>query len=152
MLGTLCLVFFLFSCEDNYTICNEPKEVSFKGAFFKKIGGADVSSPVSLLSIRPLTTTAFIYNQQPSASGFSFALNPVLDSAKYIFKIDNSASQDTVSLFYINQLQLLSEICGSITTHNLTYVKTTKHILDSMVIIAPKVDNKSNVNLKIYFH
>ena len=81
MLGTLCLVFFLFSCEDNYTICNEPKEVSFKGAFFKKIGGADVSSPVSLLSIRPLTTTAFIYNQQPSASGFSFALNPVLDSA-----------------------------------------------------------------------
>ena len=152
ILGTLCLGCSLSSCEDNYTICNEPKVVSFKGAFYKKTGGVDVASSVSLLSIRPITTTAYIYNQQPAVAGFSFALDPVLDSAKYIFKIDNSANQDTVSLYYTNQLQLLSEICGSITTHNLTYVKTTKHVLDSMMIIAPKVDNQSNVNLKIYFH
>ena len=156
LLSYISLAYFivsaLSSCEDNYTICNQSKEVNCKGIFFKKTGGADVETPVSSLTIKPLTATTFLYFQQPGISAFTFALNPVLDSAKYIFKIDNSISQDTISLFYTSQLLLISAECGNIITHQLSNAKTTKNLLDSVRIINPKVDNVSTTNLKVFFH
>lgn len=151
VLAVLPAVVF-YSCQDNYSICDQPKSVNFRGVFYKKVGGADIESPVTALTIQPLVTTTYIYNQQPNVSSFSFALNPVVTTAKYIFKIDNSAVQDTVTLNYSSVTQTLSAECGTITTHNLSSALNTGRIIDSVKVNIPKVDNGNNINLKLYFH
>jgi hypothetical protein len=142
----------VYSCQDQYNICDLPKSVNFRGVFYKKIGAADVESQVPSLTLQPLNTTTYIYNQQPNVSSFAFALNPVVTTAKYVLKINSTAQQDTLTLNYTSQTVSLSAECGIITTHDILSAYCTNNAIDSAKLNFSKVDNNNNINLKLYFH
>jgi hypothetical protein len=151
VIGLVCISLGMASCQDQYDICDQNKSVNFKGIFYKNTGGIVAESPVPFLTINPINTTATIYNQQPNISSFVFALNPTQDSAKYVFKIDNSGLKDTVTIYYTSQQKNLSPECGDIITHTLSNASTTSHNLDSVKIINNKVDNIESNNLRLYY-
>jgi len=139
------------SCKDEYTICNLSKDVRFIGTFFQRISGADVLAPAPNLSITQIPTNALIFNQQPNVATFSFALNSVLDSAKYIFKIANNLQADTVTIVYTSTGENLSPECGAVTYHNILKITSTLNTIDSVKITNPKLNTDLLQNAKFYY-
>jgi Family of unknown function (DUF6452) len=139
------------SCKDNYTICDQSKQVNYRAGFYTKSGSVDVPStpPALTLSFPGLTT--FIYNQQVGISSLSLGLSPVADSIKYVIKLSNALPADTITFYYTNGVQNLGPECGDIAIHNFTWARTTNNTLDSVKIVAPSVNNIPKENLRIYY-
>jgi hypothetical protein len=145
-----CLA-FVVSCKDNYTICDQSKQVNYKAGFYTKNGSVDVPSTPAALTLSFPGATTFIYNQQMGVSSLSLGLSPVADSVKYVIKISNALPSDTLTLFYTTGLLNLGPECGDITVHNFTRAYTTTNTLDSVKIVAASVNNIPKENLKIYY-
>jgi hypothetical protein len=141
------------SCEDNYTICDKPKQVNYKAGFYTKNGSLDVPTVPAALTLTFPGASTFIYNQQPGIPALFLALSPASasDSVKYFIKLGNTLPADTISLYYNNVNQNLGPECGDITVHLLSRAVTTTHTIDSVKIVAPLVDNVVKENFKIYY-
>lgn len=140
----------LFGCEDQYTICDQPKSVNFRGAFYALLGNNYVQTKVNSLSINPLDVVSYIYKNEPNVSTFYYSLDGAVDSAKYVFQINNSPLKDTITLHYKTSTLNLSAECGSIVVYNLSKASATNHVIDSVAINTPEVANTNQVNLKIF--
>ncbi|MBL0145769.1 MAG: hypothetical protein IPP48_08405 [Chitinophagaceae bacterium] len=145
---TFFLAALLTACHDQYDICDQSTSVNCFASFYQKNGTADVAASAPALSFGLLGSSTLIYNQVGGISNFSFPLNPATDSAKYFIKISNTATSDTITVFYTSQNILLSNECGNITTHTISNAKNT---LDSIKIITNTVTNLGTQNLKIWF-
>ncbi len=139
------------SCQDKYDICDQEKTVNFRGVFYTKTLSGEAETPVQSLTISPINTSSTIYNQTANVSAFAFPLNPTVNAAQYVIKIDNSAIKDTISLIYTSATKTLSVECGDIITHSLASAATTIHNLDSVKISNSKIDNSIIANLKLYY-
>jgi hypothetical protein len=139
------------SCKDNYTICDQSKQVNYKAGFYTKNGSVDVPSTPAALTLSFPGATTFIYNQQIGVSSLSLGLSPIADSVKYVIKLSNALPSDTLTLFYTNAQQNLGPECGNINVHNFTRVHTTINTLDSVKIVAASVNNIPKENLRIYY-
>jgi Family of unknown function (DUF6452) len=152
---SIIALFFLLvlavSCKDNYTICDQSKQVNYRAGFYTKSGSVDVPSTPTALTLTFPGATTFIYNQQMGVSALSLGLNPVADSVQYVIKISNTLPSDTLTFRYTNGQQNLGPECGDITIHNFTWARTTTHTLDSVKIVAPGVNNSPKENMRIYY-
>lgn len=147
----IATTFSLYSCKDEYTLCDLPKDVRFIGAFYRKVGSNDVLSPAPNLSIRALNTGPFLYSQQPNVDQFGLSLSSVNDSAKFVITIAGNSIADTLTIVYASQGENLSTECGSITTHNITKLTSTINTIDSVKILRAFINNEPSVNAKIYY-
>lgn len=141
----------LYSCKDEYTLCDLPKDVSFIGAFYRKVGSNDVSSPAPSLSIRALNTGPFLYTQQANVEKFGLSLSSLIDSTKFVITIAGNSVADTLTIGYTSQGENLSTECGSIITHKITKLTSTSNTIDSVKIQRAFINNEPLVNAKIYY-
>ena len=51
----------------------------------------------------------------------------------------------------IRTLETMSAECGAMYNFEITKVDATTHVLDSVVLVTPLVDNVTRVTLRIYF-
>jgi Family of unknown function (DUF6452) len=151
LLNLLITTILLWSCRDDYNICNQPRDVKFVGGFYKKIGSSEVGVSLSNLTIFQLNTNTNIYNNQANISLFSLPLNPVLDTSKFVIRIENALQADTVSIIYTSKQVLLSAECGNVTNYSLSKILFTTNTIDSIKIINSEVTTGLNQNTKIYF-
>jgi hypothetical protein len=142
---------FLSSCKDEYTICDLPKDVRFIASFYQRNNGADVLTPAPNLNITQLTNNSALYTQQANVSTFSFPLNPLLDSAKYIFKLANNLQADTVTIVYSSTGTNLSLECGAVIYHNVSRISTTLNTIDSIKITNAVLNTNLLQNAKFYY-
>lgn len=142
---------FFTSCKDEYTICDLSKDVRFVATFNQRINGADILTPAANLNIIQLSNSSALYTQQANVANFSFPLNPLVDSAKYSFKLGNNLQADTVTIVYTSTGTNLSLECGSVTYHNITRITTTINTIDSVKIINPVLNTNLLQNAKFYF-
>ena len=146
---TIIVGLALVSCHDNYTLCDQSRQVSVNGRFFTRgPGGTAVSTPPASFSVTGISGNPLLTNIAAPPL-FSLTLFPGSDSAKFIFKI-NSAPADTITYFYSTQETLLSANCGTINTFTLTNVKTTRHTIDSTSIVSPQVRHKTGQQCAIF--
>ena len=145
------LIVSLSSCVDQYNICDLSKSVEFKAGFYAKIAGVENATTASSLSILPLGSSSYLYNQEPNVSKFTVVPNPSADTSKYFIKVSASLPADTISLVYTTQSVNLSPECGNIFVHNLTQVLFTSNTLDSVKLINATINSTSTENLKIYY-
>ncbi len=141
----------LYSCKDEYTLCDLPKDVRFIGAFYRKIGSNDVLSPAPSLSIIALNNGPFLYSQQPNVDQFGLSLSSIIDTAKFVITIAGNSPADTLTIVYMSQGENLSTECGSITTHNIKKLTSTINTIDSVKIVKAFINNVPSVNAKIYY-
>jgi hypothetical protein len=146
-----CLAGCFSSCVDQYNICDLSKAVEFKGGFYAKIAGVENATQAAALSILPIGSNVYLYNQEPNISKFTLVPNPSADTSKYFIKVSNTLPADTISLVYTTQSVNLSPECGNIFVHNLTRVLFTTNSLDSVKIINTTINNTSTENVKIYY-
>lgn len=147
----LFIILTLYSCKDEYTICDLSKEVELKNVLYEKISGGERVAIAPFFSLKQLGSPDFIYKNSPNVSRFNLPLNPVMDSIKYALSVSQSAPADTVTFVYSTQNVNLSAICGNIYVHTLTKVSTTINTLDSIRILNSSVNTTSGENVKIYF-
>jgi hypothetical protein len=150
-IGILMNVLWITSgCQDQYTICNQNKDVVMKAGFYRISGGAPVGAVAPELSVSSILGTT-IFSRQTGVPAFTLTLNPVTDSVQYIIKMDNGLPNDTITVGYTTSTVVLSPDCGSIFNHNLTRVRTSTHVLDSIQIVDPFVRNSIVENVRIFF-
>jgi hypothetical protein len=139
------------ACRDDYSICDQSREVNFKAGFYNKNGAIDVPvTPVSLTMTFPGVST-YIYFQAAGISLLNLALNPGADSVKYFIQVQNNLPADTVTLVYTSRIQNLSPECGDVTIHRFIRAWSTTNTVDSIKITNPDVNTTSPQNLRIYY-
>jgi hypothetical protein len=149
--AALFLLTGLYSCKDEYTLCNLTKEVNFTAGFYQRVGATDISTPAPSLTIFLLNGTSPIYSQQQNAASFALPLNPAADSSRYVIAVANGAPPDTLTIVYTSQSSLLSAECGSVTVNNITRLYSTTHTIDSVKITASSINTTPMQNAKIYY-
>ena len=148
-ISSCCLA--LHSCKDEYTLCNLVKDVRFTGGFYRKVGSNDAVAPAPKFTLSELNSGSNIYNQQVNVEVFSLPLSQVIDSAKYVLKLDANLQADTVTIKYTSQGVNLSLECGGVTYNTITSISTTINTLDSIKIIRALVNTEPVQNVKIYY-
>lgn len=149
--AALFLLTGLYSCKDEYTICNQSKEVNFTAGFYQRAGNADVSAPAPSLTIFLLNGTGAIYSQQQNVPSFGIPLNPSVDSSRYVITVANNLQSDTLTIVYTSQSSSLSAECGSIILNNITRLYSTTHTIDSVKITSAAINTAAVQNAKIYY-
>lgn len=66
-------------------------------------------------------------------------------------ELSNPALNDTLTITYTSRPQFVSEECGAMYFYEITSATITTHLVDSVVIVNPVVDNFDRETLKIYF-
>jgi Family of unknown function (DUF6452) len=145
------IVLSIFSCRDEYNICNLNKDVNLIGGFYQNIGGNEITAVAPNLTITTLNGTSSIYSSQPNISIFSFPLNASVDSAKYVFTIANNLPKDTLTIVYSSKSEVISAECGSAVYNTITKLTSTKNTIDSVKIVSANVNTLLLQNIKIYY-
>ncbi len=139
------------SCKDEYSICNQPKNVAFSASFYQKISGVELAATAPNLKILLLSNNTVIFSNQTNVGMFTLNLDPLKDTSRYIISLGNSMPIDTVSIVYTSQSVLVSPECGVISTSSITKIITTINSIDSIKILSPTVNTAQAQNAKIYF-
>jgi hypothetical protein len=138
------------TCKDEYSICNEVKEVKFTAGLFQRVAGIDVLTTAPNFSLLFLNGPSSIYTNQ-SLNSFSMPLITGLDSAKYIISFSTAAPKDTMTILYTTQDASSNLDCGRQFFYTITNIQTTTNTVDSIKIINTAVNASLSQNAKIYF-
>jgi hypothetical protein len=145
------IIMSFLSCRDDYSICNQGKEVRFKADFFEAPTGVDIPKNASSLSVLLLNSSTAIYSNQPNVNNFFLSLNPQIIAAKYVINVGNNFQADTITINYTTQSTIISAECGNANFNSISTIQTTLHTIDSVKISNGLVTNSPMQNAKIYF-
>lgn len=148
---SLVACMFFYSCTDSYNICDTPRNVSLNAGLYHRPPAAGVVATANSLTLVPLNTTEFIYNQRAGLQNLSFDLIPTLDTAHYFIAFSNGTIGDTLMLAYQSQRISLPEPCGQIFIKTLSGLSYTRHSIDTAFITNPDVNTAGTENIRIYF-
>ena len=148
----LLTIVVLYSCKDEYNICNEPKTVRFIATINQRVGGADVLTTAPNFSLVNLAGNVPIYSNEPNINSFNITFNNLLDSARYVITLANNLPKDTLNVIYTTVgVQATSLDCGPLFNHNIVRLYSTTNTIDSIKIVSPALNSSLNLNAKIYF-
>lgn len=141
----------LFSCTDQYNICDTPRTVQLNGGFYRRVGSIESPITPTAFTLYLLNTNVKLYDQQAGLQKFNLQFNPLTDTARYFVNINNLAGGDTITFLYNSQRVTLPEPCGYINTSTLISLSSTRNKLDTVKIINAAVGTAGTENIKIYF-
>jgi hypothetical protein len=138
----------LFSCSDEYTICDSPLNVNLNGSFYKDSLGVAVIKQPSSFSISELNGTVIYTNSDRTA--FFLSLNPNTDTSRFVITLEGN-TPDTFKVAYSTQVQTVSPNCGNVNIFNISGVITSKNTVDSIVLANPSVNTFIALNIKVFY-
>ena len=139
------------SCRDDYSICNENREVKFAATFYQKMAGVDIIATAPSLSIKNIAANTSAYTNQSNQTNFYLTLDAQKDSLQYLVMLANNLPPDTLTIVYTSQSRNISADCGNVFMYNITKIYSTIHSIDSIKLLNPAVTNSLTQNAKIYF-
>jgi hypothetical protein len=141
----------LFSCTDQYDICDTPRTVQLNGGFYHRSAGTESTISPAAFTLYLLSTTVKLYDQQAGLTKWNLQLNPLTDTAKYFVNINNNPGGDTITFIYNSQRVTLPEPCGYINTNTLMSVSSTRNKVDTVKISNTAVGTAGTENIKLYY-
>ncbi len=78
-------------------------------------------------------------------------LRATRELTQWVLEYGDDIPSDTLSLHYHAIPYFSSAECGAMYNFEITNVDATTHVLDSVVLVTPLVDNVTRVTLRIYF-
>lgn len=122
------------------------------------------------LTVTALGTDSTLINRITKASTLTLPLRYEGGETSYIFKysivnrdtvtlgngkdtilINISTLRDTISMTYTDEKHFLSMDCGILTYFDLKTIGTTNHLIDSVRIINPEINEIEKTNIEVYF-
>lgn len=141
----------LVSCE-NYKNCNSPTEVSLGLAFGSYRGGITADSSLPALVLYGMGREDSLLYQGVSAQQVSLPLNPYMDSTRFVIQPDSSvAVQDTLTVIYQPNRHFVSAGCGFTYFFALDSIRYTRHLIDSVALLATPVNTSHATQLIVYY-
>lgn len=147
----LIIILFLAGCKDEYSICNESKNVLLQTNLYTVNNAVEQPFSASSFTLSVLNTTQPIYNNISELSSFLLPLNPAIDSVSYKIVTSTTAVPDTLTVLYSTINVQLSAACGTLNTHRIFRVYSTRNSIDSVQINNADVTNVLKENIKIYY-
>jgi hypothetical protein len=150
---SLLLIIFLFlaGCKDEYSICNESRNVLLQANLFTVNSGVEQSFAASSFSLSVINNPQPIYKNITGLTSFLLPLTPGLDSTVYQIITSSTATPDTLSIFYSTNNVQLSAPCGTINMFRILRVSSTHNSIDSIRVKNAEVSNLQKENIKIYY-
>lgn len=139
------------ACTDEYTICENPKDVRVEVNFYTSSNGTDLPKNAPNLNLTLLNSNTKIIINNPNRTGFAADLNPMVDSSKFSISIDDTQPKDTITFFYTSTKTNISALCGDAFFNKLLKVKSTTNTFDSIKLVNNDVTNITKENVRIYF-
>lgn len=153
----------LASCL-NEAICEDVATVPVRIGFYAVDTVRDTPAPLSLsnISVFGLGRDSIIYNNVSNVSQMEIPLNSTIDSCAFIFRIslfDNTDlliddtehfADDTLWFIYSRIPNLISMECGFTTFYELTHVRHSRNLIDSVAIDEANITNSLNEHIKIF--
>ena len=90
-----------------------------------------------------------IINQESAAEHFKLPLS--YDSQTRFIIAYNETTFDTITVTHQNIPYFTNLDCGTMMFYNVTNTSFTQHVLDSLTITNPNIDNNEKENFKIYY-
>lgn len=148
LLTAFAFSFSLISCEES-TVCDLSTDVNVSGAFYSILNDTlEVDTVANVYSSIGVGSADSLSSGLSNQNSIDLELNPFQDTSSFVVVINNVS--DTLTFKYNRSLELLSELCGFITTYEIEEVKSTYHVIDSLAIIDNTVINENELHLKIY--
>lgn len=139
------------SCKDEYSICNENKNVLLQTNFYRLVNGAAEPFSPSSFSLYVLHHTQPIYHSVSGVNSFVVSLNPTIDSTVFQISSSTTAPLDTLVVLYSTTNVPLSPACGTVNFQKLLRVYSTHHSIDSIAIAQPEITNEQQQNIKLFY-
>lgn len=92
-----------------------------------------------------------VLNRQPNAGSLQLPLSYTAEEDTFILSYNSGRVMDTLWVNHQNLPYFTDMECGTIMHYQLTGVRSTRHLIDSVCITAPKVTNTLYENVKIYY-
>ncbi len=149
--GLLIGILLIAGCKDEYTICNESRNVLLQTNLYTVTSGVEQPFAASGFSLSVINNTQLIYNNNTGISSFLLPLTPGLDSTVYKIVTSSTATPDTLSILYSTNNVQLSVPCGTINMFRILRVTSTRNSIDSLRVKDAEVSNLQKENIKIYY-
>lgn len=65
--------------------------------------------------------------------------------------IEDAGNNDTITIDYTSEPYLTSQECGVVYRYHINKLEYTRHLIDSIALVDPVVDNREMQRMKIYF-
>jgi Family of unknown function (DUF6452) len=143
---------FIASCKDEYSICNELRDVQFISNIYQKVAGADVLTNAPNFTLVNLNSSLPVYSNQSNLNSFKTELDRTVDTTKFLIKISNSLPQDTITVIYNSAPAApLGPSCTPVFNFTISKILTTTYTVDSIKIVNPIMNTSLALNAKLYF-
>lgn len=106
---------------------------------------------IDLVTVTALETDSVIINRKAEAQSLSLPLRYGKEETSLVLHYLNQGKEDTITVLHTNTPYFLTLDCGFQMKQEITSVKHTAHLIDSITISHPDANNYGKENLKIYY-
>ena len=128
--------------------CTE-KTVSLAGATFYRTGTGKIEAPDTVFLYCLKDDSQVFYEKVIKKNVIYLPLDASTEKCDLILKINQTT--DTLTFDYSTFPFLISKECGYILCFSITDCKSTKNIIDTIVVVNNRVTNKNEENLRIFY-
>jgi hypothetical protein len=138
----------IMSCARN-TACDESLNSSVNLQFYRITDGEEETASFDNITAYGLNSNSLIYDLKDSLSSVFLPLNQLQDNCIFVLSIESIV--DTLWFDYTRKLDFISENCGYAMRFSITSMEATHHLIDSISIINPVVNNNESENIKVFY-
>lgn len=136
--------------------CLQPRIMVLKAVTARRAdtGTATIDTALPFPLARPLSDqpNQYVYGGVRRIGTFSLPLSQTADSCRWTLQADTTALIDTLTFYYERQRRFLSNACGYTTFYNLRRATSTRHAIDSVILLEPSITTDvAPINLRIYY-
>lgn len=93
----------------------------------------------------------------PTASSVYLPLRSDMPATSFCFRylqkeLDHTQLYDTINISYTSEPRFVSEECGAMYFYTVTKITHTTHLIDSVALLNPLIDNFDTERIQIFFH
>ena len=131
--------------------CPINNTVQGKMMFYNQQGSAGALVGVLTVSaVRP-QGDSIVLNQKTNASEVLFPLSYTHETDTFVFDYDGGAAYDSIYVSHTNTPTLVSVDCGMAMYHTITSVRSTQHVIDTLILKSSDVNYDERENIQVIY-
>lgn len=146
----LSLIVSMMACSGED--CPINNTVAGKMVFYNHLGDpVAINGTLSVSVVRP-QGDSIVLNLKNNASDVTIPLSYAYETDTLIFDYNSGMVYDTLYISHTNTPTLVSVACGTAMFHSLTTVRSTHHMIDTLIIKSPEVNYDERENIQVIYH
>lgn len=150
LLSSIALQFVISACSQEVD-CSETSRKMMYANIYKMSSNVAVRDTLDSLTVTAVGTDSIIINKEAKVTSVELPLCWTKDTTKLIFHYANTKTVDTLTVIHSNTPTFISMDCGYSVEQQISSVKYTKHVLDSVYVSYNKANVDAIQNLELFY-